>query len=103
MYQKKETTQDDMYNLFMNFGNFMEYERRYIKENLSNKTIAPLIKWSDEIRSVCDSEEEAMELFYKIFEQFATDYHSGLFPNEAFTTPIDERKDKRLGRYFLED
>lgn len=59
---------------------FHDYCKNYIKKN--RNVLEYQLKssnWSDEIRKVCHDEDEAMELFFEIFDDFIRDFHNGQF------------------------
>lgn len=98
---KINTNQKDkqLYSLF-SWNNFHFYEQAYLKEIGLLNQIKYSAAWSEELKSVCNSEEESIDLFFHILDQFVKDFYEGLVPDEAFLVPISERSEKNIGRYL---
>lgn len=59
-----------------------KYSRKYIYKYGDIQKMKDTVIWSEQILSVSQNEDEAMVLFFKIFDQFVEDYDNGLFSKE---------------------
>lgn len=60
------------------FGSwFVKWLNKWVVENYDNMHEFKTFYWNDTLKEITKNEEEAVQLFYKLCEQFFSDYEEG--------------------------